>query len=135
MITDEIQTGNYGIGAFFPLVVLDAAPHWQNQGPGALPLRCAEETGQLLAVRWCAPEGAAAQAPIVLARVAATAPPAQAFRDTERLAAFRVALPQHLNLIALTTSSVIGPWSQRPGRPHAATQPSRSRPARLTPVA
>ncbi|MCQ1577164.1 hypothetical protein [Streptomyces parvus] len=135
MIPDEIQTGNYGIGAFFPLVVLDAAPHWQNQGPGVPPLRCAEDTGQLLAVRWCAPESAAAQAPSTLARVAATAPPAQALRDTERLAAFRAALPQHLNLIALTTSSVIGPWSQRPGRPRAATPPSHVQPAGLARVA
>ncbi|MDW6058219.1 hypothetical protein SAZ11_08975 [Streptomyces sp. FXJ1.4098] len=126
MIPDEILTGNYGIGAFFPLVVLDTAPRWQNQGPGLTPLLCAEDTGQLLAVRWCAPESAAAQAPGVLAQVVATAPPAHELHDMERLAAFHLTLPQHLNLIALTTTSVIGRWSQRPGRPRATTHPSHS---------
>ncbi|MGC5264055.1 hypothetical protein ACPXCO_23855 [Streptomyces cyaneofuscatus] len=135
MIPAEIQTGNYGIGAFFPLIILDPAPLWQNQGPGIPPLRGTEDTGRLLAVRWCAPESAAAHAPTVLSRVAESAPPAQALHDTERLAAFRADLPQHLNLIALTTSFVIGPWSKRPGRHGATPQPSPPRIARLTQAA
>lgn len=126
MIPEEIQTGNYGRGAFFPLVVIDAAPRWQNQGPGVTPVRCAEATGQLLAVRWCAPESAAPQATSALARVVATTPPAHVLYDSEGLAAFHTALPRHLNLIALTTSSVIGPWSRCPGQPGAATHPTLS---------
>ncbi|OMI33037.1 hypothetical protein [Streptomyces sparsogenes] len=62
----------------------------------------------------------------MLAQIVATAPPAHELHDTERLAAFHLTLPQHLSLIALTTTSVIGPWSQRPGRPRATTHPSHS---------
>ncbi|GAA2720370.1 MULTISPECIES: hypothetical protein [Streptomyces] len=130
MIPEEIQTGNYGRGVFFPLVVVDAVPQWQNQGPGVTPVRCAEDTGQLLAVRWCGPESAAPQATSALARVVASAPPAHVLHDSERLAAFHAALPQYLYLIALTTSSVIGPWSQRPGQAGAVTHPNPSPAAR-----
>ncbi|MFI5864616.1 hypothetical protein [Streptomyces sp. NPDC051546] len=130
MIPDEIQTGNYGIGAFFPLVVLDTAPRWQNQGPGITPLRCTDDTGQLLAVRWCAPESAAAQAPGVLAQLLATAPTTQELHDAELLKTFHRALLPHLNLIALTSTSVIGPWSQRPGRLLTAIGSSRPHPVR-----
>ncbi|MGA5703047.1 hypothetical protein [Peterkaempfera bronchialis] len=135
MIPDAIQTGNYGIGAFFPLIVLDPAPCWQSQGPGATPLACTEETGQLLAVRWCAPEALADQAPSVLAQAAAIAPPAETLFVPETLAAFHAALPQHTSLIALTTSLVIGPWSQRPGRPSTTTRPRRHLTAYLAPAA
>ncbi|MDF3303142.1 hypothetical protein [Streptomyces tropicalis] len=128
MIPDEIQTGHYGIGAFFPLVVLDPATHWQSQAPGNIPVRCTDDTGGLLAVRWCAPESAGAQAPGSLAEVLATAPPVHELHDTECLQAFHRALPQHLHLIALTATSVIGPWSRRPGQHVAAIHPTRTPP-------
>ncbi len=91
-------------------------------------MRCPYDTGELLAVRWCAPESASAQAPGVLAQVLATAPPAHDLHDAERLKAFHRALPQHLYLIALTTTSVIGPWSQRPGQYLAASHPGPTPP-------
>lgn len=133
----DIQTGNYGIGAFFPLVVLDPTPRWRNQSPGTTPLRCTAETGQLLAVRWCAPDSLEAQAPIALAQAAALAPASDRLSIASDLAALRRALPQHTHLIALAPSIVIGPWSLRPGRRRATDRPRSvlTSTARLTPAA
>ncbi|WP_327391383.1 hypothetical protein OG728_38550 (plasmid) [Streptomyces microflavus] len=126
MIPDLMQTGNYGIGAFFPLIILDPTPHWHNQGPGTTPRRCSQETGHLLAVRWCAPDHMEDQAAQALTQAKKTAPAADVLSAPAHLAAFHESLPPHTNLIALPTSCVIGPWARRPGRLRAMPRPRPS---------
>jgi hypothetical protein len=105
------QAAYYGLGAVFPVVVLDPQPAWHQPVPGALPERSAQ-AHEVLALRWCGP-GDADDAALDTLRHAASQAPSPPHAE---LAAFRDRLPAGLRLIALRQTALIGPWSKRPGR-------------------
>ncbi|MGW7368369.1 hypothetical protein ACWGI8_34360 [Streptomyces sp. NPDC054841] len=112
MTHDIVQTAHYGLGAFFPIVVLDPEPRWHKTAPTALP-ECSPKARGVLALRWYGQEDQAAEGLLLLSAAARRAP--RVLDVPPRLVAYRAALPRSLQLIALPESAVIGPWSQRPG--------------------
>lgn len=110
-----VQAAYYGLGVIFPVTVIDPYARWE-QPPHGLPVR--SPTGHdLLVVRWCAPDPELA--PAVLTAAAHRAPPAPP--TPEDLAAFSAGLPDHLRLITLPASALVGPWATRPGSTLPAT--------------
>ncbi|WP_372412769.1 hypothetical protein [Streptomyces luteireticuli] len=112
MIPATVHAAYYGLGAIFPMVILDAFPRWRRPQPGALPDRT-HGGEELLAVRWCGPDTELATAPDLLTKAAAAAPAAPP--SPAELEGFRQSLPEHLRLTAIRASAVIGPWDTRPG--------------------
>lgn len=103
------RAAHYGLGAVFPVVVLDG-PGWRQPGPASLPERDASSM-DVLVLRWCAPSDDHAVRELL--RAAACAP---ADLTAVRLARYREDLPPGIRLIALRPAALIGSWADRPGR-------------------
>ncbi|MFF4933207.1 hypothetical protein ACFY2H_30615 [Streptomyces griseofuscus] len=108
-----VQTAYYGIGAFFPVIVLDLRARWGRPVPPALPALASTGPAEILAVRWTGTERDAADAEALLQQAAQDAP---AEPSGDRLDRFRARLPASLFLITLPPTALLGPWSDRPGR-------------------
>lgn len=115
-----VQAASYGIGAIFPIVVLDQVHRWHRPHHPGLPEQQASDAHGMLVLRWTGPPGEEDEAPALLTTAATRAPAMPA--DSAELQAFRASLPPGLHLIELPARHVIGPWSQRPG-----TRPSGPR--------
>ncbi|GLF98062.1 hypothetical protein [Streptomyces yaizuensis] len=102
------QAAHYGLGAIFPVVVIDARPVWHQPSTSTPPERHPQGR-ELLALRWSGPDDADDEAVDTLRRAAHHDP------DTA-LAAFAARPPAGLRLIALRPSALLGPWGERPGR-------------------
>ena len=113
MSRDVVQAAHYGLGAFFPVVVLDPEPRWRGASPLALPERSPGADG-LLALRWCGFDDEADEAGQLLEAAAARAP--RNVGRAAQLAAYAATLPRCLRLVALPRRALVGPWVQRPGR-------------------
>ncbi len=110
-----IETGHYGLGALFPLVVLDPAGWWQRTVT-AVPEPHPAGGGHALVLRWCGPDPEENAAEDLLIRAACAAPATPV--SASDAVTYQAALPAHLRLIALPLACVI---SRRPG----AHQPAR----------
>ncbi|MBQ0888608.1 hypothetical protein KBZ94_27425 [Streptomyces sp. RM72] len=108
-----VQAASYGIGAIFPIVVLDQDHRWHRPHHPGLPEQQADDAYGMLVLRWTGPSGEEGEAPTLL-MTAATRAPAMPPNPAE-LQAFHTSLPPRLHLIDLPARYVIGPWSQRPG--------------------
>jgi hypothetical protein len=140
----EVQAACYGIGAIYPVAIIDEVHRWERPArPGNLPEQQPEKGHGMLVLRWTGPQSEEATAPALLAAAAATAPAVPPTRS--ELAAYQDSLPAGLYLIALPAELVLGPWEQRPGvtrpirRPHpavgqAARGPGLLRSSRLPPT-
>ncbi|MCX4826707.1 hypothetical protein OG883_44505 [Streptomyces sp. NBC_01142] len=113
-----VQAASYGIGAIYPIVVLDRVHRWHRPVHPGLPEQQPDDRHGMLVLRWTGPPSEEAEAPTLLEAAAARAPAAPP--DRAELQAFHASLPPGLHLIDLPARHVIGPWSQRPGatRPH-----------------
>lgn len=113
MSRHEVKAACYGIGAIFPVVILDGVGRWDRPTGLGLPLRRPGDGHGMLVLRWTGPESEEASAPALLAQAAARAP----FMPTEgdELLTYQRSLPPGLFLIALHDEFVLGPWAQRPG--------------------
>jgi hypothetical protein len=119
-----VLTGYYGLGALFPLIVLDTAG-WTQAAPTAVPEPGA--AGSPLALRWCGPDAEEDAAPALLAWTAATSRVPASAADA---AAYQDALPAHLRLVALPQSCITGhPWRGSPG--HSSTYAPEESPCPL----
>ncbi|MFJ3182549.1 hypothetical protein ACIPJN_29740 [Streptomyces sp. NPDC086796] len=107
-----VQTAHYGIGAFFPVVVLDPRPRWARPVPPALPALAQPGPADILAIRWTGTDRDVAHAEELLYQAVRDAP-AEPFDD--QLDLFRARLPPSVALITLPPSALIGCWSDRPG--------------------
>jgi hypothetical protein len=107
-----VQTAHYGLGAFFPAVVLDPVPCWRQPRIGELPER-SPGAHELLVLRWCGPAAELDGVPVLLEQTAARAPGRTA--SAVAWATYGGTLPPHVRLIALRASALIATWSQRPG--------------------
>lgn len=116
-----VQTAYYGIGAFFPVIVLDPRPRWGRPVPPALPALASTGPAEILAVRWTGTDRDAADAEVLLQQAARDAP---AKPTVDRLDRFRTGLPPSLFLITLPPTAILGPWPDRPGRRPPRTVPS-----------
>ncbi|MFJ8752066.1 hypothetical protein ACIREO_22455 [Streptomyces sp. NPDC102441] len=110
----EVKAACYGIGAIFPVAILDDRHRWACRTYPGLPERQPDNGHGMLVLRWTAPAGRTAEGPARLSAAAAQAPKTPT--SPEELAAYQASLPAGVRLIALPASQVIGPWSQRPGR-------------------
>lgn len=124
MTPRAIQAACYGIGAIYPIVILDPVHRWHRPVHPGLPEQSPGEGHGMLVLRWTGPPGEDAHAPALLEAAAARAPVTPP--TGAELRAFQASLPPGLHLIDLHDQYVIGPWSQRPGTtrhtppPHAA---------------
>lgn len=108
-----VQTAYYGIGQFFPVIVLDRRPRWGRAVPPAVPTLAPTGEAEILAVRWTDTGGEAADAEALLQQAARDAP---AEPSVDRLDQFKAGLPSSLLLITLPPTALLGPWADRPGR-------------------
>lgn len=109
----EVLAACYGIGAIYPVVILDPVHRWYRPVHPGLPEQQANGGHGMLVLRWVGPMSEESQAPGLLAAAAARAPSSPPAHV--ELAAFQASLPYNLRLIDLPALYVIGPWSQRPG--------------------
>ncbi|WP_217231360.1 hypothetical protein [Streptomyces anulatus] len=110
-----VETGHYGIGAFFPVIVLDPRPRWARPVPPALPTLAPAGPADILAVRWAGAERDLAHAEQLLLQAVRDAP---AEAHIGQLDLYRAGLPPSVVLITLPPNALIGPWSDRPGIGH-----------------
>ncbi|WP_274036362.1 hypothetical protein [Streptomyces sp. MMBL 11-1] len=103
------QAAYYGLGAIFPVVVIDHRPIWHQPTARDLPAQ-RPQGPDVLALRWCGP---AAPDIDTLRRTATDTPP---ITLESELPALKGALPAGVRLITIRPGALIGPWVQRPGR-------------------
>ncbi|GGU37839.1 hypothetical protein [Streptomyces violascens] len=113
MTQHEVQAAHYGIGAIYPIVVLDQVHRWYQPVHPGPPEQQTDDHHGMLVLRWTGPLSEEAEAPAILEAAAARAPTAPPSRT--ELQDFQASLPPGLHLIHLPARHVIGPWSQRPG--------------------
>lgn len=111
----EVRAACYGIGAIFPVAILDDRHRWACRTFPGLPERQPDDGHGMLVLRWTASESRTAEGPARLAAAMVQAPKAP--HVPGELAAYQASLPAGVRVIALPASQVIGPWSQRPGLP------------------
>ncbi|MEW1760543.1 hypothetical protein AB0393_29025 [Streptomyces cyaneofuscatus] len=114
----EVQAACYGIGAIFPIVILDPVHRWHRPVHPGLPEQHSDDGHGMLVLRWTGPPGDDHRAPALLEDAVVRAPAAPP--TGAELAAFQATLPPGLHLIDLPDRYVIGPWAQRPGTTRAA---------------
>ncbi|WP_330351711.1 hypothetical protein [Streptomyces sp. NBC_00582] len=113
-LASRVQAAFQGLGNLFALVVIDPLPIWSTPPTGrTLPERN-REGHDLLALRWHGPPDIDGEVLAALDSAAdrAPSPPVSA----AELAHYQDSLPDHLHLVALPASSVLGPWSHNPHR-------------------
>ncbi|MFF9074568.1 hypothetical protein ACF1A9_20030 [Streptomyces sp. NPDC014872] len=118
-----VQVAYYGLGQLFALVVLDPMPVW-SRPPQGQPLP--ERTGEgheLLAVRWCGFQDVDDEVLTALTEAAERAPHSPV--ATAELAQYQASLADHLRMVALPASTILGPWAQRPGASASHPRPAR----------
>ncbi|WP_328973396.1 hypothetical protein [Streptomyces sp. NBC_00239] len=124
MTRHPVQAACYGIGAIYPIAILDPVHRWHRPVHPGLPEQHPDYGTGMLVLRWTGPPGEDIHAPALLEAAAARAPAAPP--TGAELEAFQTSLPPGLRLIDLPDKYVIGPWAQRPGAtrstppPHAA---------------
>jgi hypothetical protein len=101
-----VQIAYYGVGSFFPAVVLDPTRRWLRPEHGALPT-LDEHADELLALRWSGLSTDLDGSVRLLHHVAHHAP---AEPTPERLAHFADTLPASLRIITLPPTALLGPW-------------------------
>lgn len=106
-----VQAAHYGLGAIFPVVVIDSHPRWHQDHPTAAPA-ISPEGSEFLALRWTGHDGHIAEAPNLLLNAASNVPHTSALPF--HIDSYRDALPPRIRLIALRPSALIGHWSQWP---------------------
>ncbi|MEU5900228.1 hypothetical protein [Streptomyces venezuelae] len=117
MTAHDVLAACYGIGAIYPVVILDENPNWVRPPHRGIPEPASpttDDTPAMLALRWIGTTAHQAAAPDLL-QTAFDRAPAPTIQPRE-LAAFHRSLPPSLRLITLVRQHVIGPWSERPGR-------------------
>ncbi|MFM9462681.1 hypothetical protein ACKI1K_07485 [Streptomyces scabiei] len=108
----RVQAACQGLRNLFAVVVLDPLPLWSAPQAGrTLPERN-REGHDLLVLRWHGPQDIDAEVLTALESAAdrAPSPPVSA----AELAHYQDSLPDHLHLVAVPASSVLGPWSHSP---------------------
>ncbi|MEH0490483.1 hypothetical protein [Streptomyces scabiei] len=117
----RVQAACQGLGSLFALVVLVPLPVWSAPPPGrTLPERT-DEGHSLLAVRWHGLQDIDDEVLTALNEAAERTP--HPLVTQAELAQYQDSLPDHLHLVALLASTVLGPWAQNPDTRarHAAT--------------
>ncbi|MFG2864750.1 hypothetical protein [Streptomyces sioyaensis] len=113
MSAHAVQAACYGIGAIYPVVILDEVHRWARPTHPGLPERQSGTGHGMLVLRWTGPQGEHTAAPGLLAAAAARAPAMPVTGD--ELLAYQQSLPHGLYLTTLSAELVLGPWEQRPG--------------------
>ncbi|MFF9786296.1 hypothetical protein [Streptomyces nigrescens] len=113
MIHHTVQAACYGIGAIYPVVILDPTHRWARPTHPGLPEQQDDDGHGMLVLRWTGLQSETVEAPALLASAATRAPAPPPTQD--ELTAYQASLPPSLHLITLPAEFVLGPWSQRPG--------------------
>ncbi|WP_171059904.1 hypothetical protein [Streptomyces montanus] len=119
--TSRVQIASHGLGQTFALVVLNPLPVWSRPPHGQdLPERT-DEGHNLLAVRWHGLQDIDDEVLTALNAAAERAPNPPV--PQAELAQYQDSLPDHLHLVALPATTVLGPWAPNPDTRalHAAT--------------
>jgi hypothetical protein len=114
-----VQAARYGIGAIYPIVVLDPVHRWHCPIHPGLPEQQPDEGHGMLVLRWTGTSSEETEAPALLEAAAARAPATPP--TPADLVAYQASLSPGLYLIDLPARHVIGPWSQRPGAARSGT--------------
>ncbi|MGW1615688.1 hypothetical protein ACWCQZ_40820 [Streptomyces sp. NPDC002285] len=108
----RVQVACRGLGPLFALAVLDPLPVWSAPPASQrLPVRTGEGH-HLLAILWGGPQDINSEVLATLDEAANQAPHPPV--TAAELAQYQDALADHLHLVALPASSIVGPWPPSP---------------------